>query len=499
MSAERRGLWVGAVAVFALRLMLSLSDPDLVHPVDPAELGHLDLLPAWLDGGLPAVVRLLGAADNVHHGGFLWLSIPVGVLRWLTGSDLLAVRGVAAMVAGVGWALWVEVARRAGGRVAMVGAGLCLAVPVPWFAQWTATLWGSHSEAVVFTGLWALCLARGLGPRWLGLCVGLGVAWDPLLWPTGLLVLSRRRHRQALVGLLAGWLLVRWPVLLSAPLSVLGASLTENPAHTPLQVMGGLLDPTGIGAVVGAWLPLPWVADGAPLSGLLTALAVLGAGVSLRRRGSGSLQNVDLVTILAVAPWVHLAVVVLLSPFRAQLAHRYLVAWWPALVVLPWLVPGGLRALALVPVASSGLAVPLLVAVAGDFDPSLALRYRSADFQRLGLDRVPVHRVDGVTAFLDAHPTGATPGFAAAFSGRWGYPVWGEDFPEQVRAAGLVDRWRTLSAAHDDAELAHDFGWGLAVACDGEPSCMRFGTDQLVDAGADAQALADGVGAGLRR
>jgi len=492
VSTERRALVAGAVGVWCLRLALSLSDPDLVHPVDPAELGHLAVLRTGWSDGLGGIARLLGAADNVHHGGFFWLALPVGLLRWLTGSDLLAVRGVAAGMAALGWAVWVELARRLGGARAALVAGLCLAVPVPWLAQWTATLWGSHSEAAVFTGLWALGLCAGWSPLRMGMLVGLGTAWDPLLWPTALLVLWHRRQPPALGGVALGWGLLRLPVLLAAPASIFAAPLTENPSHTPLSVVLGGGQLGGLGAALQAHLPLPFAT---PVDGLLTVAALLVTLFLIARR---TRQDIDLVTILAVAPWVHLGVVVVLSPFGSLLAHRYLVAWWPAFLVAPWALVGRSRWLAAGPIVASLWALPLLVGVLGDLDPSLVHRYRSAEFQKLGLDRVPVDRVDGVVAFADAHPDSATPGFAAAFSSRWGYPVWGEDFPEQVRAAGLVDRWRTLSGDHDPTELARDFGWGLVVACHAEPGCVGRGVDQLVRAGAAPDALQEGISAAQR-
>ena len=226
------------------------------------------------------------------------------------------------------------------------------------------------------------------------------------------------------------------------------------------------------------------------MAGGLTAAAGVVCGLAWWR---GRREELPLLRMLALVFWLHLAVVVVCSPFGGQVAHRYLVAWWPALVVVPWVMPGRVRLGAAVPLLSTAMAVPLLLSVVGQLDPSLSHRYRSADFQRLGLDRVPVHRVDGVLAFLEQHPTDRTPGFAAAFSGRWGYPVWGEPFPEQLRAAGLMDRWTTLVAHHPPTELARDFGWGLAVACDGQAACERVGVDQLEAAGAPR----DGVEAGL--
>ena len=231
MSAEsvHHGVLLGGVAaVFALRMMLSLADPGLVHPVDPAELAHLDVLPLWAEGRLG---WLLDADANVHHGGFFWLGVPVGLLKMLGASDLGAVRGVAAGCAALAWGIWVMLAHRLGGRVASVGLGLCLAVPSPWMAQWTATLWGSHSEAAIWTGLWGGA-GRRMASAHLGMLLGLGVAWDPLLWPTAVVWGVSPARRSVLAPLAAAWVVARLPGLLVDPVGLFLTSFSENPEQT---------------------------------------------------------------------------------------------------------------------------------------------------------------------------------------------------------------------------------------------------------------------------
>ena len=494
MWADRHDRWAlvaGAALVFALRLMLTLADPDVVHPVDPAELAHLHVWTALADGRL---AWLLGADANVHHGGFFWLGLPVGFLRAVTGSDLLAVRGVAAALAATGWAVWVGVAHRLGGRVAAVGAGLCLAIPTPWFAQWTATLWGSHSEATVWTGLWALALASSWRPATLGVLLGLGVAWDPLLWPVALLAGALSASRGTLAGALGlAWVGLRAPVLWADPAGLWATSLSEDPAHSVGGLLARTTDWTLITATLSTHVPLPWVATGVVGGSTL----VVDAGLTVVALTAGVLWVVrrrDRVSsFLVVAPWLQLVVIVLWSPTRPGLAHRYLVAWWPALVVVPWLLGGRERGLAAGPVLASVLALPLLPGVLSHVQPEVLWSYPSARFQALGLDRVPVARSEGVVAFLDHRPDGATAGFAAAFSERWGYPVWGEDYPDQVRAPGLPRRLADARATGAVEQVDRDLGFGLVVVCDGDRACVEQGVSGLELAGVDPGRVWDGA------
>ena len=480
------------VGVFALRLVLTLADPDLVHPIDPAELGHLRVWPALLEGRL---LWLLGADANVHHGAFFWLGLVVGWVKAVTGSDLLAVRGTAAGLAALAWGGWVAVAHRAGGRMAAIGLGVCLALPSPWLAQWTATLWGSHSEAGVWTALWVWTLLRGGSPVTLGALLGVGVGWDPLLWPTALLTWALSPHRW---GVLKGWvpalLLFRLPTLAADPAGVLTTSFSEHPHHTPFGLLMAAADPETLGAAFSAHLPLPFTAtdgrwgwgrtiDWAP------TLVVAAAGPVLwwQRRGCRAVR------LLVLAPWLQLAVMVLLSPTRPQLAHRYWVAWWPALLTVPWLLSGGYRGAALAPVMASVLALPLWLATAGRLQPGIVWRYPSGAFQEVGLDRVPIQRAPAVVAWLESRGEAPTPGFAAAFSPRWGYPVWGEPFPGQVRAANLAQRLRAVRSSGDTEAVDRDFGTGLVVVCDRDAGCVQGALDALLLAELDTTQVETGI------
>ena len=496
MSAEsvHRGALIGGVAaVFALRMMLSLADPGLVHPVDPAELAHLDVLPLWAEGRLG---WLLDADANVHHGGFFWLGVPVGLLKMLGASGLGAVRGVAAGCAALAWGIWVVLAHRLGGRVAAVGLGLCLAVPSPWMAQWTATLWGSHSEAAIWTGLWGLALVDGWRPRTLGMLLGLGVAWDPLLWPTAVVAWGVSPvRRSVLAPLAAAWVVARLPGLMADPVGIFVTSFSENPEQTLPGLMAGAVDFDGLLSSLGAHLCWPWVASAVlgaaarPIDVALTGLWAVAAGFAVARAAPGRRHVCWLVACVVV----HLAVLVVLAPSRPRLAVRYLVAWWPAVLLVPWVGTGARRAFAALPVVASACALPLLISTWSDVELARLRGYPAQAFQHLGLDRVPQGRAHHVVRFLEHRDGTATEGFAAAFSSRLGYPVWGEPFPDQVRAAGLPERLRAARETGDVRQVDRDFGFGLMVVCDGEPACVVRALEGLTLADVDPAQVRAGV------
>ncbi len=478
MWTERRALFAGGVGVAVSRLLLSMADPDAVHPVDPAELGHLDLLPHVSTHGIGEIARLLGAADNIHHGGFLWLSLVAGGIAWLTHSDLLAIRGTAALLAAIAWAVWSRVALDTGGRRWGAVMGVCLALPAPWFAQWTATLWGSHSEAAVWTGVWVWAALQGR-TRALAWAVGMGVAWDPLLLPTGLLMLattiSREQWQHHLGDGLFGFLSLRWPLLLAAPAAWLTEPLTEDPASTPFQVFWSGPNSAQLGATFAHHLPLPATGH-TVLDIAFTVAAAIATLLAVRHGG--------ILRVLAIAPWLHLVVVLGWSPFRPSVAHRYLVAWWPALVWLPmwaahrvsWARVLPLPAL-LVSIASLSVFWPLW----HEAQPMRLWSYPAQEYQHIGLDRVPVTRADAINLFLDArnHDSSQCTGFSDAFSPRMGYPVLGKAFPEQRRAADL----HTRRSQHtiEDPQTDRNLGFGLVIACEGNNTCIESGL-QLIPA-----------------
>ena len=119
--------------------------------------------------------------------------------------------------------------------------------------------------------------------------------------------------------------------------------------------------------------------------------------------------------------------------------------------------------------------------------------YPAQAFQHLGLDRVPHGRAHHVVRFLEHRDGTATEGFAAAFSSRFGYPVWGEPFPDQVRAAGLPERLRAARETGDVRQVDRDFGFGLMVVCDGESACVTRALAGLELADVDPAQVRAGV------
>lgn len=460
-------LLLGGIAVAAFRALLCLRAPDLLHPVDPAELELAWLAQALHQGSLtPAdLLRQLGAASAVHHGGFLPVSLTTAAASLIFGPTHAALKASAVLWSTAGWLAWTTLAWRLGGSRAAALAGLALAVPVPWASQWWLTTWGSHPEATLFPAAWLL--AWGASPLLLGLLVGLGVAFAPVLAPTGLLLLLLRRRALSLPGALLGWLPLQLGAL-STPWPWLRASLTEDPAHTAPALLLRALAPGPLLDSLAGHLPVPLVASqGAPawLSLPLCLLLLLSA-LPLARDPRPPAR------LLLALPLLHLLAVAALSPFRPELQHRYLLPWLPALLIWPALAAArhrarapGTLALSVLALAPSILALPVYASVLLRPVPVDLRGYHPAAYLALGLDRVPLPLVPDVEAFLAARAGATTPGFAAAFSRRWGYPVLGEPFPDVAPRAGLSGRLRALSAeGFAPQALAADAGWGVAVA-----------------------------------
>jgi len=490
-SARARWLLaLGALAVAALRWGLCLRAPDAIHPVDPAELDLLWLGAAWRGGGLDAagLLRELGAAAVVHHGGFLPVSLLVALAEAVVGPGYPAIKLVAVALSTATWAAWTLLAlRRGGGRAALL-AGIALALPVPWATQWWLTGWGSHPEAALWTAAWLL--GWEAPPGVLGLMLGIGVGFAPVLAPTALVLalLQWRRLPGLLGGALLGWLPLQAGAL-DTPWPWLRASLTEDPAQTAPALLRQALDPQALWASLRGHLPVPLVASAVvgaaavPLSALLD-LGLLGTGLPLARR-----PGVD--RALLLLPLVHLLSVVALSPFRPVLQHRYLLPWLPAALLWPALAAArsrgwtarGAAILALLP---SLLALPVLARLLLRSAPTDLWGYQPERYLAVGLDRVPLELAPQVGRWLETRGTVATQGFAAAWTRRWGYPVLGEPFAPLAPREGLRDRLRAL--ARDTGQpaeaLAADAGWGLGVVTAWDPAACLHGVvllDELRD------------------
>jgi hypothetical protein len=478
-----------ALVLGALRLALADGAPDRVHPLDPAELKLAELGRALrAGGGWAALERGVSSLQNLHHGGFLWVSLLVGGLEALLGEGLLALRAAAALTGALAWALWAGAAwALLGPRWGALGA-LCLALPPPWALQWSLTPWGSHPEAAAFPALWLLLLAGPPRPVALGAAAGAGAGFSALLGPTAALALALGAGpwRARLLGLGLGLLPFALPWALERPWA---RGLTEEAASTPLRLLGGALDLPLAAASFAALLPPPLVASGvagpaAPgLSGLALLAALIGGRAALRG-GRPALR------LLALAPLLHLAGLALLSPLRPALQHRYLLPWLPALLLLPLLGAAGggrARALALAPLLVSLLGLPPALQLLQGRDPAARAAYDPWALQALGLEQLPLRQAPAVAAFLaDRRATGLPPeevtaGFAAAFAPRRVYPVWGEPGPAQGPALDLRRRLDALAPAGpaSRALIGRNAGWGLLIAHDLDPGAAGLQAARL--------------------
>ncbi len=498
-----------------LRAALCFVAPDAIHPVDPAELDLLALARLLAAGDVGGVVDFLGRGAVVVHGGSLAVAATTALAGLLVGLDYSALKLSALCWSLAGTGCWVALGWRLGGRRAALLLGLALALPVPWASQWWLTAWGSHPEATLFPALWLLVR----GPLSTGLLAGLGVGFAPVLWPTAAaLLLARLRGLRAwavaLPMLALGWLPGQLGAL-AGPLAGVQASLREDPGYT----LGGLLAHAFDGALfidsVRELLPLPLVATeccGPAAAGDATAalrwLLTAGFGAALLlllrhreggrrdggRRDGGRCPDGRLLAGLVV---VHLLALVLLSPTRPLLSHRYLLPWLPGLLLAPCLLATRSRAgawawgaLALLP---SVLALPVYGRLLLRDAPADLRDWRPEQWLAVGLDRVPIAQVPAVNAWLDARGDAATEGLAAAWTRRWAYPVLGEPFPPVEPRAGIAGRLRRLTEqGADPAALAWDAGFGVGLLVD-EDAARPF----LLDV-APADAAAEGLAAGSR-
>ncbi len=483
-----------------LRLAAADGAPDRVHPLDPAELKLAELGRALrAGGGWEEVARQVAGLQNLHHGGFLWVSLLVAALGLLLPDELLALRAAAALTGALAWALWAAAGfALLGPRWGALAAGV-LALPPPWALQWSLTPWGSHPEAAAFPALWLLLLRGPPRPLALGAAAGSGVGFSALLGPTAALalLLGAGPWRARLLGLGLGLLPFGLPWALERPWA---RGLTEDAASTPLGLLRGAVDLPLAAASVAELLPPPLVASGVAgrVAPWLSAVAFGAALIGARAAHRGATPALRL---LAWGPLLHLAALALLSPHRPALQHRYLLPWLPALLLLPLVGAAGggrARGLGLVPVLVSLLGLPPALQLLQGRDPVARAAYDPWSLQALGLEQLPLRQAPAVAVFLADRRAGAgaggpgVEGFAEAFARRKGYPVWGEPRALPGPAPDLRRRLDALAAAGpaSRALIGRNAGWGLLIAHDLDLRAAQLGAQRL---GPWAEPVAAGV------
>jgi hypothetical protein len=375
--------------LFVQRLVILLACPDLLHDWDAGELKHLDLalfgLPAGDGDFLDSVTRWLSAPENIHHGGYVVVSVLYAAASAVFGHSLFLLRCVPLLATTVAAACaWIFVRDRFDERAGLLLLALFVGAP-PILLKWSLTARGGHTEAILVVPLLAMLCAAALRDdrpwRWglAGLAGGFSVYFTYLAVPTvGLIGVAsllerarvssgpglRRAAGAAAVGVavgfspwLIGWLILDLPYLDAT----IHASARPDEAS---EVLGrGLLD-----LVRGAFVALPhnlwaWTIGTAdapaylaevpdqldytatPLEWAARAVINLAVGLGIvtawRKRS-------PLLLAVCLLPAVHYLFVMRLANQGGwpEVPHRYLVIVWPAVAIAAAVGISSLRGLA---------------------------------------------------------------------------------------------------------------------------------------------------------
>jgi hypothetical protein len=378
-GAVKRAVLALLLLIFAQRLVILLACPDLLHDWDAGELKHMDLalfgLPAT-DGALFASVqRWLSAPENIHHGGFVVLSLAYAAASAVIGHSLLLLRAFPLAASTAAAALGAAfVHRRLGSRATLLLLALFLGAP-PILMKWSLTARGGHTEAILLVPLLAVLLDSALRDdrpwRWglAGAVAGFSVYFTYLAAPAAALLVAaaiveraidrgerwtpgqRRAVGAALVGLtvgfspwLFGWLILDLPYLDAT----VHASARPDEAS---EVLGRGLFDLARGAVTGLPHNLwPWTVgtataaayaaevpdqlDYAPTVVEWTARAMINVAVLAGIRAAWRRRS-PLLLSLCLLPGLHYLFVMRLANQGGwpEVPHRYLVIAWPAIVM----------------------------------------------------------------------------------------------------------------------------------------------------------------------
>ncbi len=512
---------LAALLVMGLRVLLVSCSGDRIHPVDPAELSMAEIHRLLLSPGqhpLQGVLYLSSRAANLHHGGYLPLSLAYSALARVMGDSYLTLKMMAVFWSTATWLAWVWLALRLGGRRAAWLMALAMALPVPWATQWWLTLWGSHPEASLFTALWIGfflwegATVEGVGPATrrqglvLGALMGLSAGFAPILTPTALLCTAfwcflRRPGRAVLMRVLF-WAILAWLPFQSGSISnhlgFLLEPLTEDPSNSLLQILARGMDPGMFLETLSQHLPLPLApheqaGSWAVPNLFLNLVAAISAAVVIFHLLSSHYprhENHAAAWIIIILPVAHLITVILFSPFRPELQYRYLLPWFPAFLLWPVLAGSLLR-----PRIVSGLflgvaLVPTLFSLPCyrdllDLDRIRYLHdYRPWSYLQMGLDRVPFEYASQINRFMESRNSqGNEPfygGFAEMVQPRSGYPLpcardgmKPDPHPWQRLNTTLSELENTT--AGNIARLGRNAGWAIGIVEHWEPgACLEM-------------------------
>lgn len=512
---------LGVLGFFLIRLTAAMCVGDSITSMGDQEAKHTEL--AWaLRHGMFGTENwqlsdFLLTGGNIHHPGYLTISLWFAVLAKFVGQSLLALRLIPILwwTGAIAALCWI-VHRRIGPLAAAV---LPLAF---WFAPvhdigFQLHTNGSHTEALLPLALLLASFSafvdaeeRSLGLALVsGFFTGYAFAFSYLLWPPILMLLALgafrprfwsepRRLGQALAGFAVGSFPL-WFLSILQPGYLWRRSLTEDTSSVFTSVAaGGKTFEQFRFAFVRA-LRLEWqdgglfapagrelMADGgiylyrsvAILGGLLLLPAVLRTQGATRRLGIALaiLPFAMLVFLSRTTPFEFIKEVYVMSPLGVGLA-------WPALALgLGWTLwrAGGVDraiggATAVAGVLALGFFVlgmaPLMAPIWQPDRADALLRHRYSAYWHYRAEPVPAEQVDLWNDFIDVREQEGDP--MGAFGLRM--TLYTQDDGEEIREdAWMLESWEEVRgnferafpdtfAQVDMTRTAHNIGWGLGI------------------------------------
>jgi len=511
----------GVLLFFLIRLTAALCAGDTLVQMGDQEAKHTEMAWALAQGDLGTtgwrIRDFLLTGGNVHHGGFLSISMWFWALSKVFGESLLTLR----MIPILWWtgtvAVWAFVLHR---RVGPVAAGLSpiafLLAPVD-VLGWQLHTNGSHTEIVLPLALMCagFCLYLDAERRTpllagaAGLAVGYAVGFNLAMGPVVLLLLligvlppawwrAPKRLGVAVAGVLVGL----WPLWLLMALDFRGflfRPLTEDPSSQLGNVARGLGNDKTIPWLFFDALEIEWQQGAilAPGGQLLTVdggfhlyrtALILGALllVPAAIRSPGPARRLGL--LVGMLPAAMLLIVSWATPFDMVrpvyvLAPLSVGLVWPALAVGLglglWSRPAWFDRVLGAATGGVGVLVMLFVlSVSVSSIPELwqpdragaLLRHRYSAYWHYRMGPIPAEQVDRWNDVIDVREQDGDP------MGMFGFPMTvlaqeGEGVPDD---GWLLDHWAEVSgnferafpltyASVDLGLAAENIGWGLGI------------------------------------